>query len=503
MPGRLEFEFGSVSRSSKRQQQGPMRILLMGDFSGRANRGVVECGTALAKRPIRHADVDNFEQLIEGYLPSLNLSFDGPDAPPLNIQFKELEDFHPDAIYQRMELFQALRRLRGRLANPQTFDQAAAELRHEAEPTAQSAPTELAENDGDMFERLLGKAPAESDRQSNTRKSGIDALIQEIIAPHIVPAVAAEQSSYLSSVDDAISGQMRSLLHQPEFQALESVWWSAHRLITRLETDETLKIYLLDISRQELAADMAAAGDNLQNSGLYKLLVEQGVQTMGGEPWSVLAGDFSFSASADDASLLAALGTIASHAGGPFLAAADPQLLGCDSLAANPTPELRQPMEAEAKQRWQTLRSSPVAPWIGLALPRVLQRLPYGAKTEEIDSFQFEENPAAPGDHEAYLWGSSAFACAMLIGESFQEQGWSMQPGNNLDIDDLPAFTFEGDDGRELLPCAESLLSERTGEAILQQGVMPLLSYRNRNAVRVLRMQSIAEPLATLNGPWR
>jgi type VI secretion system protein ImpC len=296
---------------------------------------------------------------------------------------------------------------------------------------------------------------------------------------------------------------MRDLLHQPDFQALESIWWSAHRLITRLETDENLQVYLLDISKQELATDIIAAGENLQNTGLYRLLVEQSAERMGGESWSVLAADYSFTAGVEDTKLLAALGAIASQAGGPILAAADSTLLGCESLAKNPSPEQWHKLGPQALHRWQELRASSVAPWIGLALPRVLQRLPYGAQGEEIDRFQFEEQPVALGEHESYLWGSAAFACALLLGEAFQQQGWSIQPGDRLEIDDLPAFTYQVDEGRELLPGAEVLLSERAGEGILQRGLMPLLSYRNRNSVRLLRMQSIADPLTALAGPWR
>ncbi len=500
MSERLEFEFGFISNGKPlgRRQQRPMRILLMGDFSGRSNRGLVESGHVLTKRPIRKVDVDNFESLMASYLPSLTLPLVGEEGSPLKVEFSELEDFHPDALYQRLGLFQALRQLRSRLANSETFAQAAAELRHVAEPVA-TAKSEPTESDGDMFERLLGR-PAEG--VQTTQTSGIDGFIQRIVAPHIVPEVAVEQSSYLSSIDDAISSQMRDLLHQPDFQALESIWWSAHRLITRLETDENLEVYLLDISKQELAADIIAAGEDLQNAGLYRLLVEQSAERMGGEPWSVLAADYSFTAGVEDTKLLAALGAIASQVGGPFLAAADSTLLGCESLAKSPSPEQWHKLGPQALHRWQELRASSVAAWIGLALPRVLQRLPYGAQAEEIDSFQFEEHPLTPDEHGHYLWGSAAYACAMLLGESFQEQGWSMQPGDRLEIDDLPAFTYQADEGRKLLPGAEVLLSERAGEEILQQGLMPLLSYRNRNVVRLLRMQSIADPLTALAGPW-
>ncbi|MEJ1356160.1 MAG: type VI secretion system contractile sheath large subunit, partial [Candidatus Sedimenticola sp. (ex Thyasira tokunagai)] len=122
---------------------------------------------------------------------------------------------------------------------------------------------------------------------------------------------------------------------------------------------------------------------------------------------------------------------------------------------------------------------------------------------DEIDSFRFEEIAGSSSpDHDSLLWGSPAYACAMLLGTAFQERGWAMEPGDLQDIEDLPAYTYDDDGERRLMPCAETLLSERTGEAILAQGLMPLLSYRNRNTVRVLRFQSIASPGAALSGPW-
>ena len=154
-----------------------------------------------------------------------------------------------------------------------------------------------------------------------------------------------------------------------------------------------------------------------------------------------------------------------------------------------------------ASKRWQALRESAAAPWIGLALPRVLLRLPYGPQTNPVERFEFEE--LSPGrDHEAYLWGNPAFACAMLIGTAFAERGWSMEPGDHLDIEDLPAHTYEEAGESKMKPCAEVCLGERAGTAILDRGVMPLLSYRNRNAARLMRFQSLADPPAGLRGPW-
>jgi type VI secretion system protein ImpC len=510
MPGRMEFEFGfsAGGPSGGKHPQESMRILMLGDFSGRENRGVCEAGDSLSTRPILAVDVDNFDALMGRYRPRLQFPLGDTE---LAVEFSELEDFHPDSLYRRLELFQSLRALRKRLADPDSFQQAVAELGQDIVPAGmpgagsqadRSTGAEGQESDENMFERLLGKAPEGPTQPTIAGPVGVERFIQDIVAPYIVHQNTDQQDAYIASVDDAISTQMRDLLHRPEFQALESAWRSVYRLVNGLETGEELKLYLLDVSRDELEADIAAAGDSLENTGLYRLLVEQGPRMLGGESWSLLAGDYRFGPGLQESGLLAALGAISAHAGGPFIAEASPTILGCGSLHEYPAPENWQALDWEAEQQWQALRESNIAPWIGLAVPRLLQRLPYGGKSDEIDSFQFEEISHPVRDHDALLWGSPAYGCAMLLGAAFLERGWDMTPGDLQDIEDLPAVTFVDDDEKKLMPCAETLLSERTGEAILGRGLMPLLSHKNRNAVLVLRFQSIASPATALAGPW-
>ncbi|MGZ8952658.1 MAG: type VI secretion system contractile sheath domain-containing protein [Methylobacter sp.] len=214
-----------------------------------------------------------------------------------------------------------------------------------------------------------------------------------------------------------------------------------------------------------------------------------------------MVGNYTFNASAEDVTLLAALGLLASHVGGPFLAAVDPNVLGCRSLVDTPDFHDWLGMEQEAAQRWQALRHSYSAPWLGLALPRLLMRLPYGSDTEAVKEFKFEEMTAAQ-EHEDFLWDNPAFYCALLIARSFSEQGWSMQLGDYLEIDDLPAYIIEQYGQSVLQPCAEVWLNDKAMEKILNQGIMPFISHRSSNIVRLARFQSVAEPLKTLPGPW-
>ena len=133
-----------------------------------------------------------------------------------------------------------------------------------------------------------------------------------------------------------------------------------------------------------------------------------------------------------------------------------------------------------------------VAPWIGLALPRVLLRLPYGTKTDPVEAFAFEEMPSGR-DPDAYLWGNPAFICAQLIVAAFVENGWEFNPGDVLDAEDLPAHVYEDAGERVMQPGAEVLLGERAINAILAHGLMPILGHRQRNAVRLARFQLLAK----------
>jgi len=504
MSGRVEFEFTPDPKPLERTtSRGPMRILVLADLSGRGNRGILEHGEGLAERPVVSVDVDNFDARLFEFAPRLHLPVGGSTGPGIALELKRLDDFHPDSLYESVELFKALRTKRERLLDPGTYQAEAEELKSWAgertPPAAASEPA--AEDDTATLERLLGRGSTDTTAVGPRPATGgvdINRLIEQIVQPHIVPETDPQQAQLVSAVDAGIGDQMRAILHHAAFQELEAAWRSLQSLVSGVETGEELKIYLLDVSKRELATDVAATGSNLQASGLHRVLVDRGARAAGGQPWSLLVGNYTFGAEPEDLALLASLGVIASHAGGPFLAAADPGILGCRSLDKNPDPE---DWKAEGASRWQGWRRSPAAGWVGLALPRVLRRLPYGSRTDEIDRFEFEEMSGAP-DHAAYLWGNPAFACAQLIARSYQERGWSMQPGDHAEIDDLPAHTYHEDGESRMKACAEVYLSERAGEALLNRGLMPFLSFRNRNAVRVMRFQSVADPPAGLPGSW-
>jgi type VI secretion system protein ImpC len=271
--------------------------------------------------------------------------------------------------------------------------------------------------------------------------------------------------------------------------------------VSRVETDEHLKLYLLDISQAELSADLAAAEDP-RSTGMYRLLVEETVGTPGGQPWAVLVGNYTFGPAHEDAELLGRIAKIARAAGAPFIARASDSLLGCESLAKTPDPgEWKRKPEPAGTRAWEALRRLPGACYLGLALPRFLLRLPYGAETDPVERLAFEEMDAGP-EHSQYLWGNPALACVCLLAQAFSQNGWDLRPGAALEVESLPLHVYQEEGESRVTPCAEVLLTERAAEMILDKGFMPLLSFRNRDRIRLARFQSLADPLSSLAGRW-
>lgn len=482
--------------TEKPDRDRPFRILVLGDFSGKGSRGEVVMGV---RKPIA-IDRDNFDAVLESLKVTLRLELEGGAA--LDIPFHELDDFTPDRLFDRLPVFRKLRELRRQLEDPETFLPAAQQLgvvSGRATPAAAPPASPPVESvlSGSLLEQALeatesrGAAPAR-------QRDPLAQYVHTLVAPHLVPKPDPKKKEILQQVDEATAAAMRALLHQPRFQQLESNWRALHLLVRELETGPLLKVYLADISREELEADLIPA-DDLRATGLYKLLVEQTVRTPGAHPWTVLVGCYSFGPDMSDLNLLGRLGLLARQATAPLLAGASPRLLGCRSLVETPYPEHWKP--GPEQEGWKLIRSLPEARYIGLVLPRFLLRLPYGKQTLAVETFDFEEMPSPPV-HEHYLWGNSAFIAAYLLGQSFAESGWQMEAGQLLTLRGLPMHVYKQDGEAKITPCAEVLLSETAMEKVHAQGLMALMSYAGDDRVRLAGFRSVALPEAALSGPW-
>lgn len=490
----------------------PFRMLIMGDFSGRKNRhDRSEHRAPTNRRPIR-VDRDNVHELFGQLTVAIESPLLGDGTPPITLRFTALDDFHPDRLVRQIEPLQKLSDLRRRLTDPATFSAAADEVRAWTQPPsppeARSGTTGSPPPQPDvtgapttgLLDRVLEQAPVSvADLQPTEWQSYLQSLIQ----PFLLPKAHPLEKELVAQVDAAMSQILRTLLHHPTFQNLEAAWLGLSFLVDRVETDGQIQLYLLDFPKSALSADLLPS-DDLEATQLYRLLVEETVRTPGAHPWAVIGGVYTFDRTGNDLEMLERIAQISKEAGAPFLAAASPCMVGCSSFGSTPDPDDWQDQAAhqEDHQRWERLRQMDDASYLGMSIPRFLLRLPFGRETEAISTFAFEEMAGVP-DHEDYCWGNPIFACLLLLGQSFSEDGWHLRAGSVQDVDGLPLHVYQDGSGESVTkPCAEAWLTENAAEHLLEAGLIPLLSYKNQDRIRLVRFQSIALPLKPLQGRW-
>jgi type VI secretion system protein ImpC len=292
---------------------------------------------------------------------------------------------------------------------------------------------------------------------------------------------------------------MRQILHDPAFERVEALWRGLYELITNIDHSEELTLHITQASRASVTSDLRAAADNLQNTEIYKRVYDDAV---GGEPWSVIVADYQFGSNETDIAILGRLGAIAAQAGGILLTGGLPELTGADQPAALTDRSRWTAEDADSLEAWRTLRNAPISAWIGVCVPRVMVRAPYGRKTEKISSFTFEEQ-ITPPDHQLFLWGNGALLCARLLAQSFaQAEGWRFNPNAHLSIDGLPMWTWEDQGQSEIQAVAEIEMGESNAAEITRRGLMALCSVRHQNACRLYEFVSAGASQPALNGPW-
>jgi type VI secretion system ImpC/EvpB family protein len=480
---RFDVGIGTHRSGALERRKESMRILIVGDLMGAS----AEQAPPIGHRPIVGISVEAFDDVFARFNPSVVLPALGLHAP---LAFKSLDDFHPDRLFEKVEIFDRLRTLRRRLQNPSTFHAAADELRSGAPlqsspppPDSGPVPTAVPEEKAGVLDRLLGtksRLPSTPRETNESRaEAGVEAFIRSLVAPHIVAEVDPQLPQFLSAVDAAITDMMRSLQHNAAFQKLEATWRGVQWLLAGTgEIDEgDLEVSLLHLTRADLSAKAHP------DSALKLRLEARGADAT---PWSLVVADFAFGPSAGDMETLRGLGELSSGLGIPLVAAAQSALVGCENIGAQADPKAWTGLPGDVAPLWAKVRTMPESRFLGLTWPRVILRVPYGKKTDPIAAFEFEEIPA-DHDHEDYLWGNGAFAAALTMVRTYLGRAGGIEG----DIGDLPAFTYMEHGEPMLKPCAEFCMTERAADEALTRGFMPLVSYQNRNAIRLIRLQSI------------
>lgn len=354
----------------------------------------------------------------------------------------------------------------------------------------------------DDFTKLLEKEfKPKSDRARQQVEAAVQTLAEQVLSDEdlILEDSINSINAIVAEIDLKLTQQINHILHNPEFQKLESAWRGLHHLVTHTETDEMLKIRFMPLSKQELGKTIKKfKGTAWDQSPLFKKIYGEEYDQLGGEPYGALIGDYYFNHGPQDVEILQGVSQIAAAAHAPFLSAADPSVMQMDSWQELTNPrDLTKIFTTPEYAAWRSLRESEDARYLGLTMPRFLARLPYGAKNEPVEEFDFEEDMDG-ADSSKYTWANSAYAMGVNINQAFKAFGWcsrirGVESGGA--VEGLPVHTFPSDDGGVDMKCpTEIAIGDRREAELGKIGFMPLIHKKNSDFAAFIGAQSLQKP---------
>jgi type VI secretion system protein ImpC len=366
------------------------------------------------------------------------------------------------------------------------------------EAKASQAAAETTESAG-LLDQLIDAARPDDQMARSRTRDAFTQFLDQVVKPGQVVSkdVEANIKAWISQIDKKLSDQLNQIMHNPDFQKLESTWRGLHYLVHQSETGESLKIRVMNVTKRELGKDMEKAVE-FDQSTLFKKVYEEEYGTLGGQPFGMLMGDYEFGRSPEDVSCLQKLSGIAAASHAPFVAGVSPKMFGMDDYTELSKPrDLTKIFDTVEYAQWKSFRESPDSRYVALAMPRVLGRLPYGEDFKRVDEFRFEEQVDGT-QHDKYLWMNAAWAYAARVTDAFAKDGWfartrGVEGGGK--VEGLPVHTFPTDDGGVAMKCpTEIAITDRREFELSNLGFLPLLHCKGKDFAAFLGTQSCQKP---------
>jgi type VI secretion system protein ImpC len=476
----------------------PFMIVVLGDF----RHGFSPNGG----RRLFEVDRDNFDQMLsdQGIQWMGSIPLPGGMSKDVVVPIRQIDDFRPDEIVENAAELRRLTELHSSLENPSEFETAAAQVaewvRAEVVPAAPEPAVRQAEIEEEIDTSTLLDSivdAADSRKKAEATKGypqgELGRFVQKVAAPHEVRVDWDRQAELSAALKQLLGRSVREILHDPGFQRLEAAWRTLDWLVHETEMGPDLKIKVLQVSKEELKAELSEA--QTASKGLIHEVLLEPATVLGGVAPSLLIGCYEFDQSEADVALLAQLADVAEELEAPFLAGGAPALLGTESYGELGNVErLRGIFGDDLPDEWSGFRREEKSQWVGLVLPRFLLRLPYGSESDPSELFDFEEFLEGPS-HDLLLWGHAGAAVACLIAKRYSEGGLGGLRHSSINtLDGLPLYVYREKDRTKVQPCAEILLTERMVGVLVEAGLTVMASYRDSDQVLFPRLQSVSDP---------
>ncbi len=352
-------------------------------------------------------------------------------------------------------------------------------------------------SEGSLLDQIVSASKVARSAVEHTHAKDIIAeLVREVLQGTVVVSdnLSVTLDARVAQLDQLISDQLSEVMHNPEFQKLESSWAGLHYLCKQTSTGSMMKIQVLNATKKELVKDFQSSVD-FDQSALFKKVYEEEYGTFGGAPFGALIGDFQVTRQPEDMYFVEQMSHVAAAAHAPFITAAAPELFGLESFDELGRPrDLSKVFDTVDYAKWRSFRDSEDARYVGLTVPRFLGRLPYNPKDgTTTEGFNFIEEVDG-SDHSRYLWVNTAYALGARLTAAFEKYGWCAAirgvEGGGL-VEDLPTHTFKTDDGEVALKCpTEIAVTDRREKELSDLGFIPLVHCKNTDYAAFFGAQS-------------
>ncbi|MBV6431475.1 MAG: hypothetical protein IANPNBLG_01607 [Bryobacteraceae bacterium] len=360
---------------------------------------------------------------------------------------------------------------------------------------AQETVLETSLLDKIVDEGRLGKDPAAKERGKELIKIFAEQVLEGSMA--VSKDAEAMINARIAQIDHLLSIQLNEVMHHAAFQKLESTWRGVKYMMDQSETSDMLKIKIFNCNKRELLRDLQRAPE-FDQSTLFKKVYEEEFGVFGGAPFAALVGDYEFSRHPEDVELLERVAQVAASAHAPFLSAASPEMFNLESYTSLDAPrDLGKVFDTTEYAKWKSFRASEDSRYVGLTVPRILMRLPYGRANKQIEAFNYEEGVDGT-DHSKYLWGNAAWALGARLTNAFARHGWCAAirgvEGGGL-VEGLPVHNFYTDEGDVAMKCpTEVPITDRREKELADQGFVPLVHCKNTDYAAFFSVQSCQKP---------
>ena len=361
----------------------------------------------------------------------------------------------------------------------------------------QEAQKEVTTEELSLLDTILAETRMKpSDEGYDVARRGVAAFIGELLKPTREGEKVQQGlvNEMIAEIDKKLSGQVDAVIHNEDFQKIESAWRGLKLVVDRTDFRANTKLELLNVSKEDLFNDFEDSPEVVK-SGLYKLVYSEQYGTFGGQPYAAMIANYDFGPGPQDMKLLQYIAGVSAMGHCPFIAAGSPKFFGVESFQKLPNlKDLSSVFEGPQYVKWNSFRQSEDSRYIGLTMPRFLLRLPYDPEANPVKAFEYKETIS---DHDSYLWGNTAYAFATRMTESFADSGWYLNvigPQAGGTVKDLPMHLFESMGEINTKIPTEISITDRREMELSEQGFISLVYRKGSDNAAFFSANSVQKP---------